>query len=166
MRKHRTRRLQHSTTFHCSEDFCSTTIPVRTLLPPCYAPNKVPKKRPQRNPPPFYLSRFQGEPRLPRVGYLNLTTGLMATTPFPGVTRSQTHRLAAHCVVLFFLPLWGGFDQSLISSHCRSQSSFFACAHQPGVDFPSSTNRRPPLLSTTLRRFTSLSLLYSLATVT
>lgn len=106
MRKHRTRRLQHSTTFHCSEDFCSTTIRVRTLLPPCYAPNKVQKKRTQRNPPPFYLSRFQGEPRLPRVGYLNLTTGLMATTPFPGVTRSQTHRLAAHCVVLFFLPLW------------------------------------------------------------
>jgi hypothetical protein len=118
--------------------------------------------------PTFLLVTFpRRNHHLPRVGYLNLTTGLMATTPFPGVTNSQTlHLLAAHCVVLFFLPLWRGFDQSLFSSHCRSQTSFFPCAHQPGVDIPSSTTRRPPLLSTTLRSFTSPSHLHSLATVT
>jgi len=54
---------------------------------------------------------------LPRVGYINLTTGLMATTPSPGVTYSTSQTSLSQPTVwcsFFSLPFWGGFDQSLI----------------------------------------------------
>jgi len=150
------RRLRHSTTFHCSERllFDNNTRADTSARMSC-SEQGFGRKRTHKSPPTFFFTCHvsKAKRRLPRVGYLNLTTGLMATTPFPGVSWYQSvsdFRLAAHCVVLFFLHLWGGFDQSLFSSHPRSPtpSFFFVWAHQPGVDPPPFTT---PLHSTTLQ---------------
>ena len=135
-----------------------------------HAPNNVQRKRTQRREgPPACFSGYQGEASFAtsRVHKLDHKD---SWTPHPLqaslIVRLRPPSRGPLRGALVSFPLPGGIDQSLISSHSPSLFSS-PLLNQPGVDSSLvHTNRRRTLRSTNLRCLTSLSHLYSLATVT
>jgi hypothetical protein len=144
--KSASRRLQHSTTFHCPEDFLFDNNTGADTSARSHAPNNIRRKRTQkREAPPSCFSGYQGE-----ASFATSSTswvhklrpqGLMATTPSPGVTNSTSQTSLSQPTACFLFLSAEALTSLSFHPHSRSPTLTLSspALNQPGVDLPSST---------------------------